>query len=172
MRRSSIIGAASLGTLAGSIGTLAMDLVWYARHKREGGEGGFADWEFTTGTVGYEEAGVPAQVGKRLLETLFGQAPPPEKAGLVNDVVHWLTGMGWGTAHGVVAAFLPVPVALAGPLTGAVAWGTSYAVLSPAGFYKPIWEYDSHTLWKDLSAHLVFGSVTAIVFRALARHRR
>jgi hypothetical protein len=34
--------------------------------------------------------------------------------------------------------------------------------------YKPIWEYDLPTLWKDLSAHLVYGLGTAATFRATA----
>lgn len=161
----------SLGALAGAVGTLAMDLVWYARHKQQGGEAEFPEWEFSTGTEGYEQAGAPAQVGKRVTETLLDEAPPPEKAGLTTDVVHWLTGVGWGAAHGVAAGSFRAPVPVLGPLTGAVAWATAYAVLAPAGLYKPMWEYPPRTLWKDLSAHLVFGTVTGVVFQALARRR-
>ena len=47
-------------------------------------------------------------------------------------------------------------------------WLQSYAVLVPAKLYKPIWKYDIKTLWKDLSAHLVYGFTTATTFRALA----
>jgi hypothetical protein len=47
-------------------------------------------------------------------------------------------------------------------------WAQSYAVLVPAKLYKPIWEYDAETLWKDLSAHLVYGLATATTFRVLA----
>lgn len=172
MHRRTTLGAVSLGALAGAVGTLAMDLVWYGRHKSQGGESEFTEFEFSAGTEGYEEAGAPAQVGKRVTEALAGEAPPPEKAGLTTDVVHWLTGMGWGTLHGLAAASLRAPVAVLGPVTGAVAWTTAYAVLAPAGLYKPIWEYEPKTLLKDLSAHLVFGTVTAITFRALARSRR
>ena len=43
------------------------------------------------------------------------------------------------------------------------------ALLPLAGVYQPIWEYDVWTLGEDLSAHLVFGSVTAAVFAALTR---
>jgi hypothetical protein len=41
-------------------------------------------------------------------------------------------------------------------------------LLVPASLYKPVWEYDAETLWKDLSAHLVYGIATATTFRVLA----
>lgn len=41
-------------------------------------------------------------------------------------------------------------------------------MLAPAGVYKPIWEYPADGLWKDFSAHLVFGLGTASAFRGLA----
>src|SRR2546430_1315711 len=37
------------GLLAGVVGTLAMDLVWFARYKRGGGESAFVTWEFSVG---------------------------------------------------------------------------------------------------------------------------
>ena len=52
---------------------------------------------------------------------------------------------------------------------GPVAWLTGYALLPLAGVYKPIWEYNQQTLGEDLSAHLVFGGVTAAVFAALTQ---
>lgn len=171
MHRRTMLGAASLGAAAGAVGTLAMDLVWYGRHKSQGGESRFTEFEFSAGTEGYEQAGAPAQVGKRVTQAVAGQAPPPERAGLTTDVVHWLTGVGWGSLHGLAAASQRAPVAVLGPVTGAVAWTTAYAVLAPAGLYKPMWEYEPQTLWKDLSAHLVFGTATAVIFRALAGSR-
>jgi hypothetical protein len=41
-------------------------------------------------------------------------------------------------------------------------------VLPLLGVYKPIWKYDLRTLGKDLSAHLVFGTATAVAFRLLS----
>lgn len=58
---------------------------------------------------------------------------------------------------------------MAGPLSGATAWAASYAMLTPAGIYKPISEYPPAVLWQDFSAHLVFGSPPDRVCRA---HRR
>jgi hypothetical protein len=40
---------------------------------------------------------------------------------------------------------------------------------SPAGLYKPIWEYDAKTLAVDLSAHLAYGAGTGTAFWLLAR---
>jgi hypothetical protein len=44
-----------------------------------------------------------------------------------------------------------------------------------AGVYQPIWRYDAKTLAKDASAHVVYGTVTDLVVRAVvprlaARH--
>jgi hypothetical protein len=51
---------------------------------------------------------------------------------------------------------------------GALVWGTSYVILPLAGLYRPIWEYDIGTLWKDLSAHLVYGLATGTSFGLLS----
>ncbi len=63
-----------------------------------------------------------------------------------------------GQVAGLVAAAVPIPGLAVGVATGITAWGTSYAVLGKLGIYRPISEYDKATLWKDLSAHLVFGT--------------
>jgi len=55
---------------------------------------------------------------------------------------------------------------------GVVVFANSYTVLPLAKLYKPVWEYDGPTLGKDLSAHLVYGVVTAEAFRLLARRGR
>jgi hypothetical protein len=44
-------------------------------------------------------------------------------------------------------------------------------VLPAAGLYEPIWKYDRKTLAKDLSAHLVYGVITAAVFDRLLPRR-
>ncbi len=60
-------GAVVKGAIAGAAGTLAMDLLWYTRYRRGGGETGFIDWELSSSTTSYEKAAAPAQVGKRLV---------------------------------------------------------------------------------------------------------
>lgn len=160
------------GVAAGAVGTLAMDLVWYARYRRGGGEDGFVDWEFSASTKSWEDAGTPAQVGKQLMEGLLQRELPDEAAAMTNNAVHWATGLGWGALYGLVAGSAPRgPSPAAGAALGAAAFATSYAVLPSAKLYRPIWEYDVKTLAKDLTGHLVFGLGTAALFRALGTGR-
>jgi hypothetical protein len=65
-----------------------MDLVWYRRYRRAGGNDSFADREFSAGTDSYEEAAAPAQVGRRVIEGLFDTQRKPHTAPSVNNVVH------------------------------------------------------------------------------------
>lgn len=162
------LGAIFKGAMAGIVGTVAMDLVWYSRYRRDGGEQSMTDWEFSSELEGYEDAPAPAQVGKRLIEALFDTELDPETAAPMNNAVHWATGAGWGALHGIVNGSAAKPSALAGLVTGAVAWVTSYLALAPAGLYKPMWEYDAETLWNDLSAHLAFGIGTGFAYKLLA----
>lgn len=63
------------GVLPSARGTLAMDLVWYARYRRTDGEDGFVDWEFSASIKSWEHAGALAQVGKR-----GDGGPPPNRS--------------------------------------------------------------------------------------------
>ena len=165
------LGAIVRGAIAGAVGTLAMDLVWYARYRKDGGEDSFTDWEFATDVEGYENASAPAKVGKRVIEGLFDTELPPDTAAPMTNVVHWATGMGWGVFHGVRASSFGSGLIGSGIKTGTTAFGTSYGVLAPAGLYKPIWEYDWKTLWDDYSAHLAFGVGTAVTYWLLGGTR-
>lgn len=159
------------GVAAGAVGTVAMDLLWYARYRRGGGDEVFLDWEFSRSTASFDDAGAPAQMGRRIAKTLFRTDLPPEAAAATNNVVHWSTGVQWGAIYGVVLGSLPTTSPAFGLALGPLAWATSYALLGVAKVYKPIWEYDAKTLGKDLSAHLVFGVATAATFRALTPRR-
>ena len=162
-----VVGAAS-----GVIGMLAMDVLLWRRAQRAGSDEGFVEWEFSTGTAfdSYESAGASAQVGRRLAR-LGGVELPTERAGLVNDVVHWATGVGWGVASGALVATSPVPALPAGVVGGVAAVTVAYGGLGAVGIYDPVWEYDAATLWQDVSAHLVFGATTGIALWALRRVR-
>lgn len=164
------IRAITSGAVAGAVGTLAMDLLWYRRHIEGGGEGSFSDWEFAS-PEDYDAAGAPAKVGKRLVEGLFRTNLPPKSAGMMTTMVHWSTGMGWGVVHGILSGSAPRSKVAHGAVTGLVAWLAAYTVLAPADLYQPIWEYEPKTLWKDLSAHLVFGVATGAAFAALRKSR-
>lgn len=151
------------GALAGMVGTVAMDLLWWQRSRRSGSDDDFLTWEFTAADS-FDDAGAPAQVGRRAAG-LVGVELPDESAGTTTDVVHWLTGVGYGIAHGLVHDGRH-PVA-GGLLTGAGAFANSYASLGALGIYDPIWEYDPETLAKDFSAHLLFGLAVGVVHGVL-----
>jgi hypothetical protein len=156
------------GLGAGAPGTLAMDALRFARYVHAGGESDFRSWESSAGLSSWEEAPAPAQVGRRLVEGLFQHQLPPERARLVNNVMHWSYGMLNGSVYGIVAASMRRPRIRHGLAFGACVWASGYAVLGTAGLYKPIWEYDAGTLAEDLCAHFTYGVVTAAAFQVVS----
>src|SRR3954447_12247033 len=159
------LSAVAEGLVAATVGTVAMDLLLYARYRRAGGSSGFRRWEFSSEIDGWDKAPAPAQVGKRLVEGVFRADLPDERAALVNNIAHWGYGVLNGAPFGIVAGSLRSPRVGYGALFGASVWATSYLVLPAARLYQPIWEYDARTLGKDLSAHLVYGLITAAAFK-------
>ena len=167
MRLGSPITAVVAGLVAGAAGTVVMDAMLYARYRRGGGDQQPLDWEFK-GVPNWEKASVPGTVGRRLFEAYTQTKLGPEKAQLTNTVMHWSYGVIWGALYGILAGSLRRPRVWLGPPFGAAVWLASYAMLPPTGLYKPIWEYDSKTLWNDLSAHLAYGAGLAAAFRLVA----
>lgn len=161
------LGALGRGLLAGVAGTAAMDLMWFLRYKRSGGDDNLVDWELSAGLKDWEAAPAPAQVGRRVLEGLFQRELPPETAALVSNVTHWGYGVAWGALFGLVAGSLRTPRLRHGLALGPIVWASGYVVLPLAELYKPMWEYDAKTLARDLAAHTVYGLATAGAFRAL-----
>ena len=167
-----LIRTVARGAIAGAIATAAMDAVWYRRYRAGGGQDPFPTWEFSASASGFgDDAPAPARVGKRIADTA-GIELADDAAGATNNVVHWMTGIGWGKFAGLATAVLPFPPLVTGVGTGVTAWATSYAVLGHLGIYKPINEYDRETLWKDLSAHLVFGATMGVVLTVTRAGRR
>lgn len=162
------VGAVARGLVAGAVGTLAMDALLFARYKRGGGESHFAPWELSSGLASWDDAPAPAQVGKRLVEGLFQRKLPPERARLVNNVTHWMFGIFGALQYGILAGSLSRPRVAYGLPFGAALWASGYVILPAAKLYEPIWEYDAKTLAKDLSAHLLYGTVTAATFGLLS----
>ncbi len=162
------IEAVVRGMVAGAAGTVIMDLVWYARYRREGGTKRFLDWETAAGMDDWDNAPAPAQVGKRLVEGLLQRELKPDKARVTTNVVHWAYGMAWGAAYGVVAGSTKKPRTSYGLPFAALVWSSGYVVLPPTGIYKAMREYDATTLWKDATAHVAFGVGAAAAFRLLA----
>lgn len=144
-----------------------MDLVWYRRYRSGGGDQPFVAWETSEGTTGYEHAAAPARTAKAVAD-LAGIELPESSARSVNNAVHWLTGLAWGETHGLAACITGSANPIVGLGTAFVAWATSYAVLPSLGVYDNVTEYEADVLWKDLSAHLVFGAALGIVYRLIA----
>jgi hypothetical protein len=159
------LAAVTNGLVAGTVGTVAMDLLLFSRYRRNGGSSSFRRWEFSSDLNGWDQAPAPAHVGKRLVEGLFGRDLPDRRAALVNNLTHWGYGILNGAPFGIIAGSIRSPRVRYGALFGASVWATSYAVLPAAKLYKPIWQYDLPTLGKDLSAHLVYGLSTAAAFQ-------
>jgi hypothetical protein len=138
-----------------------MDAVWYARYRADGGEASFIAWEFQSVPPGFDNAPAPAKVGRLIAEHLHVRLED-RMAGTTNNVVHWGTAISWGVLASSLRQVPGVGAFKGGVLAGVTAWATSYVVLPKLGIYKPITEYDAKTLWKDLSAHLVFGSAAGV----------
>jgi len=157
------------GLAAGAAGTLAMDLVWFVRYKRGGGESSFPSWEIASNLESWDDAPAPARVGKLLCETLTGTELPVARAALTTNVMHWSYGVQWGAVLGVAIGSGSRLRPWQAPVFGALVWLASYVSLPIAGVYKPIWGYDLKTLWEDLSAHLVYGIGVAATFWTTCR---
>lgn len=163
-RRSDPVRRVVAGALAGAVGTLAMDLVWYARARRGGSEAGFAEWEIVRDLSSWDDAPAPGQMGRKVIAAATGVDPPVEQAAAISNAMHWVYGTSWAAAY---ALALPRRPWWAGPALGFAVWMSDYVTLPLAGLYRPIWDYDAATLAKDLSAHLAFGTATDVALRAL-----
>ena len=63
------------GVAAGSVGTLAMDSLWFRRARRSGSDASFREWEFGGDTESFDDAGAPAQVGRKFAAKVGNRAP-------------------------------------------------------------------------------------------------
>ena len=157
------------GAVAGTAGTVAMDLLLFRRYRRDGGKEPAWRWESAEGVVTWEEASAPGQVGKKLERLITRRPPPVEWARTTTNVVHWATGIGWAVQYALLASRTSRRPVLRAVALGPAVWLSGYAVLPLAGVYEPIWRYDARTLGKDLSAHVLYGLATSAAFAALTR---
>src|SRR5260370_34658288 len=127
------LGAVGRGLAAGAVGTLAMDLLLYARYRRGGGKQHLFAWEFSSGLSSWDEAPVPGQVGKRLFEGLFQKKLPPQRAEPVSNITHLAYGILNGALYGIAAGSLGQQRTWCGLPFGARAWAGSAPVIPDAG---------------------------------------
>lgn len=102
-------------------------------------------------------APVPAQVARKVLKGAFNRTVPPEKIGLLTNVMHWGVRDQLGLAVRGAAGELAGPRLAQGVLFGAGVWAMSYLTLVPMGLYGPPWRYPPKELVLDLSYHLAYG---------------
>ncbi len=167
MHKLTPVGSIVRGALAGCAGTLAMDALWYWRYRRGGGESRFVAWETASG-VTWDNASAPAQLGRKVMAGVFDRELPDDLAPLTSNIVHWSYGAAWGAGLGMALGTVGRYPLKAGLLFAPVVWSSGYVVLPQAKIYKQMWEYDPATLGNDLSAHMVYGVVTATALRILA----
>jgi hypothetical protein len=165
--RNCAVRSALAGAVAGAVGTMAMDLVWFERYRRGGGTQEFLAWETADGVDRWDQVSAPGRAGQKLVNHVTGRDLPDRWARSTTNVVHWATGVAWGAQFGLVNGPSRHHWGEHALLFGSTVWLTSYVVLPLAMVYQPIWKYDAKTLAKDLSAHLVYGGVTAATFAAV-----
>lgn len=102
-----------------------------------------------------------------ILQRVFHRDVPPEKIGLVTNVMHWGYGTSWGMLYGVIHGTDPRTPLGSGLLFGTGVWAMSYVTLVPMGLYKPPWSYTPTELAMDLSYHLAYGAGVGIGYAAV-----
>ena len=150
-----------LGAVSGICGTIAMDMLWYRRYRKGGGNEDIGTWEWARSVTRWDNAPAPGKAAAMLFHLVTRQPAPDSSARPTTNIVHWLTGAGWGIQYSLLRGNAERDRWALGLLLGPSAWITSYMVLPLLGLYKPIWKYDARTLAKDLSAHMLYGIVTA-----------
>jgi uncharacterized membrane protein YagU involved in acid resistance len=102
-----------------------------------------------------------------VLKGVFGTDVSAERTPLLTNAMHWLYGTSLGAVYGLVQGTIRANPLAHGLLFGTGVWALSYAQLVPMGLYRPPWEYETRTLAKDLSYHLVYGVGVAGAYREL-----
>jgi hypothetical protein len=151
MERRSPLAAVVKGLVAGATGTAAMTAYQTAVAKAR-------DSEPST---------IPAEVAKRIIRGMLERDVSDEQTALLNNVMHWSYGTGWGAAYGIVACSISPRTIRSGVAFGTVVWGASLVELPAMKLAPPPWEYPPQELALDLSYHLVYGVVTAVALAAL-----
>lgn len=165
------VGSVTRGVAAGVIGTTGMtalqELAILVRKARSNGS---APAKQDDGDP-WSHAPAPAQVAKKMLETVFHQEVHADRIKLLTNLTHWGYGTALGVMYGLIGRKLTPgrSPAVKGPLYGTGAWASSYAMLVPMGLYEPPWHYPAKTIAKDLSYHLVYGLGCAAGYRFLSK---
>jgi uncharacterized membrane protein YagU involved in acid resistance len=89
---------------------------------------------------------------------------------LFDAVVHLVVGVGGGAAYGMLTPRMPRAILISGPLFGMAVWALAFGVLAPQ---LGITRSPRRGTWPEtgvnLTAHLAYGTVTALVVSELLR---
>ena len=164
------LGAIARGMAAGVIGTAAMTVAQELAAKLQSSEDGGQQSEEPQSTQDpWEQASMPAQVGRRISEGVFHHEVSPERIPLLTNVMHWAYGTGWGAIYGLVEGTFGGRSLRQGALFGAGVWVMSYVQLVPMGIYQLPWKYPAKSIAMELGYHLVYGVGVAGGHRLLDR---
>ena len=118
-----------------------------------------------------ESSDAPGEVGRRLLEGVFGRKVRRRERGPLNHAMHWLYGTSWGVGLGLLTAgeAEPPPVVPTGLALGAGVWATSLVELPLLGLAPPVWRQPPRAIAADAGYHLVYGLAAAAALAWLRR---
>ena len=145
------LGAVARGLAAGVAGTAAMTGYQTAVAKLRG----------------TEPSTTPAEVGKRVIRGVFHRRFDEDQTSVLNNVMHWSYGTGWGTAYALTDGVVELAVVPRGLLFGTLVWGASLLELPAMKLAPPVWDYPAAELALDVSYHLVYGVAVAAAYAAL-----
>lgn len=111
------------------------------------------------------------------VETRRGRALEPKAHRVAAKSLHWVYGMGWGGALGVLAPRIGMNrlgrSLLAGAAMGAGVWAVGYAGWLPrAGLTPPLREQRAGAAAGNLGAHIGYGMLAALPIYLANRFRR
>ena len=147
------LGAVTRGLAAGVVGTAVMTLVQELSAKLQAPSDGAAPPPQDP----WAQASAPAKVGRRIIEGVFEHPVPPERIGLLTNVMHWAYGTGWGAIYGIVEGTFPGHSVRRGLLFGSGVWVMGYVQLVPMGIYELPWRYPAQDVALELGYHLAYG---------------
>ena len=156
------LAAVGQGLLAGVIGNAIFTGYQALEAKLTGGNGAQPekppkDWS---------ETPEPAQVGQRIVEGVFEEDVPLEKADTMTTTMHWLFGTSWGAVYGIYQETFKQPV-VSGAALATTVMAFDYTVLPAMKLYKKPWQYAPSTLAKDYAKHVVYGFSVAAAYSLL-----
>ncbi len=169
--RSTPLGAAARGLVAGAIGTAFMTIAQELTAKLQGSgdDGEQQGPEQSQPEDPWQQASAPAKVAKRISEGVFQHEVSPDRISLLTHGMHWSYGTGWGAVYGLAQATIHAPTLRHGLLFGTGVWAMSYVELVPMGLYEPPWKYSPSAIATEVGYHLVYGTATAAAYSLLDR---